>query len=65
MPLPAHLIDSNILLRISRRDDPEHFVVDTALARLAGEGATLYYTHQNIAEFGTSQRDRRTAMVSG
>jgi uncharacterized protein (DUF4415 family) len=22
-----------------------------ALARLAGQGATLYYTHQNIAEF--------------
>ncbi len=25
-------------------------MVDTALARLAGEGAILYYTHQNIAE---------------
>ena len=51
MPAPAHLIDSNILLRISRRDDPDHLIVDAALARLAGEGAVLYYTHQNIAEF--------------
>lgn len=51
MSLPPHLIDSNILLRISRRDDPDHFIVDAALARLAGEGATLYYTHQNIVEF--------------
>jgi hypothetical protein len=25
-------------------------MVDTALARLAGQGTTLYYTHQNIAE---------------
>jgi predicted nucleic acid-binding protein len=48
---PDHLIDSNILLRISRRDDPDHFLVDTALARLARDGATLYYTHQNVAEF--------------
>jgi hypothetical protein len=51
VPAPAHLIDSNILLRISRRDDPDHLIVDAALARLAGEGAVLYYTHQNIAEF--------------
>ena len=51
MPPPAHLIDSNILLRISRRDDPDHATVDTALARLAEAGAVLYYTHQNIAEF--------------
>jgi predicted nucleic acid-binding protein len=51
VPIPAHLIDSNILLRISRRDDPDHLIVDAALARLASEGTLLYYTHQNIAEF--------------
>ncbi len=49
MPAPAHLIDTNILLRIARRDDPDHGVVDTALARLIEAGAVLYYTHQNIA----------------
>jgi predicted nucleic acid-binding protein len=48
---PGHLIDSNILLRIARRDDPDHATVNAALARLAEGGAVLYYTHQNIAEF--------------
>jgi predicted nucleic acid-binding protein len=51
VPFPDHLIDSNILLRIARRDDPDHAAVDAALARLALDGATLYYTQQNIAEF--------------
>ena len=51
MPVPDHLIDSNILLRIARRDDPDHTIVDAALSRLAMTGAVLYYTHQNIAEF--------------
>jgi predicted nucleic acid-binding protein len=50
MAIASCLVDTNILLRITRRFDPQHKVVDTALARLAGEGATLYYTHQNIAE---------------
>jgi predicted nucleic acid-binding protein len=50
MAIASCLVDTNILLRITRRSDPQHKVVDTALARLAGEGATLYYTHQNIAE---------------
>jgi len=49
--IPGHLIDSNILLRIARRDDPDHAIVSAALARLAEGGAVLYYTHQNIAEF--------------
>jgi len=51
VPAPAHLIDSNSLLRIARRGDPDHGIVDAALARLAGDGAVLYYTLQNIAEF--------------
>ena len=51
MQFPDHLIASNILLRIARRDDPDHAAVDAALARLALSGATLYYTQQNIAEF--------------
>lgn len=44
------LIDTNILLRMTRRDDPQHKTVDAALARLAAQRATLFYTHQNIAE---------------
>ncbi len=51
MPAPAHLIDSNILLRIARRDAPDHAMVDAALVRLVGDEAVLYFTHQNIAEF--------------
>ncbi|MGH9709411.1 MAG: type II toxin-antitoxin system VapC family toxin [Candidatus Acidiferrales bacterium] len=50
MAIASCLVDTNILLRITRRSDPQHKLVDTALARLAGEGTTLYYTHQNIAE---------------
>ena len=51
MAEPAYLLDTNILLRIARRDDPEHAVADRALARLANAGSVFCYTHQNIAEF--------------
>jgi predicted nucleic acid-binding protein len=47
----SYLIDSNILLRISRRDDPDYQIVDGALERLLRDDIELYYTHQNIAEF--------------
>ncbi len=50
MAIASCLIDTNILLRITRRADPQHGLVDTALARLAGQSISLYYTHQNIAE---------------
>jgi len=50
MAIASCLVDTNILLRITRRSDPHHKVVDAALARLAGEGTSLHYTHQNIAE---------------
>jgi predicted nucleic acid-binding protein len=44
------LVDTNILLGMTRRSDPQHQIVDTALARLASQGIILHYTHQNIAE---------------
>lgn len=50
MAIASCLVDTNILLRVGRRSDPEHQLVDTALERLAGQGTTLHYTHQNIAE---------------
>jgi predicted nucleic acid-binding protein len=50
MALRSCLVDTNILLRIARRLDPNHKVVDSALAELASAGTILYYTHQNIAE---------------
>ncbi|MGB8581798.1 MAG: PIN domain-containing protein [Candidatus Sulfotelmatobacter sp.] len=50
MTIPSCLVDTNILLRMTRRSDPQHQLVDTALARLASRGTILHYTHQNIAE---------------
>jgi predicted nucleic acid-binding protein len=50
MALASCLVDTNVLLRITRRSDPQHKLVDAALARLAGQGTLLHYTHQNIAE---------------
>jgi predicted nucleic acid-binding protein len=50
MPIASCLVDTNILLRMTRRSDPQHQLVDTALARLAGQGTIFHYTHQNIAE---------------
>jgi hypothetical protein len=32
MAIASCLVDTNILLRITRRTDPQHKVVDTALA---------------------------------
>ena len=51
MAVSAYLLDTNILLRISRRDDPDHRIVDAALAKLIGDGSLLHYTHQTMAEF--------------
>lgn len=50
MAIASCLIDTNILLRMTRRSDPQHQLVDAALAQLAGQGTILHYTHQNIAE---------------
>jgi predicted nucleic acid-binding protein len=50
MEIASCLVDTNILLRMTRRSDPQHQLVDTALAQLAGQGTILHYTHQNIAE---------------
>jgi predicted nucleic acid-binding protein len=50
MAIASCLVDTNVLLRITRRTDPQHELVETALAKLVGQGTVLYYTHQNIAE---------------
>jgi predicted nucleic acid-binding protein len=50
MTIASCLVDTNILLRMTRRFDPQYQLVYAALSRLASEGATLHYTHQNIAE---------------
>jgi predicted nucleic acid-binding protein len=48
---PGYLIDTNILLRLSRLEDPEHTVVKTALDELNRRGVALCFSLQNIAEF--------------
>jgi predicted nucleic acid-binding protein len=50
MAIASCLVDTNILLRTARRSDPQHKLVDAAVAKLALECTTLHYTHQNIAE---------------
>jgi predicted nucleic acid-binding protein len=44
------VVDTNVLLRITRRADPQHRLIATALTQLIRQGTTLHYTHQNIAE---------------
>jgi predicted nucleic acid-binding protein len=48
---PGYLIDTNILLRLSRLEDPQHGVVKIALDELNGRGIALYFSLQNITEF--------------
>lgn len=50
MTITSCLVDTNILLRMTRRSDPQHKLVDAALVQLAGQSTILHYTHQNIAE---------------
>ncbi len=47
----ACLLDSNILLRISKSDDPRHAAISQALHVLVGQGARLCYTSQTLGEF--------------
>ena len=45
------LVDSNILLRMSKRDDPHYENVRTALQSLVGRGGQLCFTSQTLGEF--------------
>jgi predicted nucleic acid-binding protein len=56
MAIASCLVDTNILLRMTRRTDPQHQLVDTALAQLATQGTHLFYTHQNIAELWSAMQ---------
>lgn len=61
MPAPAYLADTNILLRLARRDDPDYSVVRAALQTLQRQGASFCYTAQNLVEFwnvATRPKDR-------
>jgi predicted nucleic acid-binding protein len=47
----AWVLDTNILLRMSKRDDPHHPVISEALRALAEQGARLCFTSQTLGEF--------------
>jgi predicted nucleic acid-binding protein len=47
----ACLLDSNVLLRISKSDDPQHAAIVQALKTLVGQGVRLCYTSQTLGEF--------------
>lgn len=49
--VPSYLLDTNILLRLSKRDDPRHGLVRTVLDTLTEQGADICCTPQNISEF--------------
>ncbi len=51
MAEPGHLVDSNILLRLSKRDDPRYPVIRAAVLALRDQGTPLCYTSQTLAEF--------------
>jgi predicted nucleic acid-binding protein len=48
---PSYLIDTNILLRLSKRNDPRHLLVQTALDALTEKGVEICCTPQNVSEF--------------
>jgi predicted nucleic acid-binding protein len=78
MAVASCLVDTSVLLRIARRSDAQHAVADSAITRLASQGAELHYTHQNVAEmwnvmtrpsehngfgFSRSEADKQVAAV--
>ncbi len=46
-----YLTDTNVLLRIARRADPRHSIVQAAVHKLRENGHELRTTSQNFAEF--------------
>jgi|SRR5579863_1717332 len=48
---PPYLLDTNILLRLSKRSDPHHRIVKAALDALTGRVADICCTPQNVSEF--------------
>jgi predicted nucleic acid-binding protein len=51
VPAQRCLIDTNILLRMSRQDDPQHQLIGAALKELKRQESELCFALQNIAEF--------------
>ena len=47
----SYLVDTNILLRISRPRDPSYNQVRSSLQVLRSRGTAVHFTSQNLAEF--------------
>ncbi len=47
----AWLLDTNILLRMSKGDNPHHQMISGALRALVARGARLCFTSQTLGEF--------------
>jgi len=47
----GYLIDTNVLLRLFRKDDPQYQLIKAVLRELNWQGSALYFSLQNIAEF--------------
>jgi predicted nucleic acid-binding protein len=48
---PGYLVDTNVLLRMFRQDDPQHLLVRVALDELDRRGIEACFSLQNITEF--------------
>ena len=61
----ACLLDSNILLRISKSDDPQQPVIAHALKTLVGQGYASVTLRKRSRNSGTPPRDRsiKTALA--
>lgn len=46
-----YLGDTNILLRLALRSDPQHALIRSALRKLRQQGEMIYYSPQNLVEF--------------
>jgi len=46
-----YLVDTNVLLRISRQDDPQHELIGSTIEELVERGTELCFALQNISEF--------------
>jgi predicted nucleic acid-binding protein len=46
----AYLFDTNTLLRLTRRGDPSHTLIQKAVRELLNQNVSLYYCSQNIVE---------------
>ena len=51
MAASAYVADTNILLRVSQRQDPSYSMIRAALRSLRTDAAKLCYSSQNLAEF--------------